>query len=124
MIGRSAQNDKSADEITRNILQSEAYPDANRAGKNGQRFEVNAGVLQDNENADDEDNIGSDLRDRVLKRAIETAVNEEAIKEKTLRPRRNPKDQDKQANEEKNLQQADRNPGYRRTPGEGNAEAR
>ena len=84
---------------------------------------MNAGVFQDNENADDEDNIGSDLRDCVLQRAIETAVNEEAIKEKTLRPRRNPKDEDKQANEEKNLQQADGNPGYRRTPGEGNAEA-
>jgi hypothetical protein len=92
-VGRLRRPD--ADEITRNILQSEAYPHANRAGKNGQRFEVNAGVLQDNENADDEDNIRSDLRNCVLQRAIETAVNEEAIKEKTLRPGRNPKDQDK-----------------------------
>ena len=90
------QNDEAADEIARDILQTEADADADCAGKNGERAEMNAGVLEDDENADDQDDVADDLRDRVLERAIEAAVDEEAIEEKSLRARGNPEDRDQQ----------------------------
>ena len=105
------QDDEAADEIARDILQAETDADANRAGKNGQRLEVDAGVLQDDENADDEDEVGGDLRDRVLERAIEPAVDEETVEEKTLRPRGKPKDQEEEADEKENLERLIGTPG-------------
>ena len=90
------QDDETADEIAGDILQAEADTNADRAGKNGERAEMDPGVFQNNEDADDEDEIADDLRDGVLERAVETAVDEEAIEEKTLRARRNPKDRDEQ----------------------------
>ena len=87
------QNDQAADEIARDILQAKTDADADRAGENGQRLEVNAGVLQDNEDANDEDDVRCDLRDRVLQRAIKSAVDEEAVEKKSLRARGNPEDE-------------------------------
>ena len=60
------QNDEPADEIARDILQAKADPDADRAGENSQRAEMNAGVLEHDEDADDQDEIADDLRDGVL----------------------------------------------------------
>ncbi len=101
----------------------EADADTDRASENGQGLEMDAGVLQDDENADDEDDVGGDLRDRVLERAIEAAVDEEAVKEEAFRARGNPEDEKEQADEQENLEEADRHAGERRAPGEGNAEA-
>lgn len=50
-------------------------------------------------------------------------MDEEAVKEKTLRPRGDPKDEKEQADEEENLEQTDRHTWEGRVPGEGNAEA-
>ena len=116
------ENDETTDEIARDILQTEADADADRARKDRQRLEVNAGVLQDDENANDKDDVGDDLRDCVLERAIEPAMDEEAIEEKALRTRRNPEDEKEQRNEQKNLHQADRDAWDRRRPCEGNPE--
>jgi hypothetical protein len=66
--------------------------------------------------------LAADLRDRILERAIETAVDEEAIKKEAFRPRREPKDKDQQANQEKELQKTDRHPRQRCAPGERDAE--
>ena len=60
------QNDEAADKIAGDILQTKADPNADGAGKNSERAEMNAGVFQNNKNADDEDEIADDLRDRVL----------------------------------------------------------
>jgi hypothetical protein len=76
------QNDEAADKIAGDILQPEADADTNRAGKNGQGGKVDAGVVQDDENADNKDDITDDLRDGVLQRPIQAAVYEEPVKEK------------------------------------------
>ena len=102
------QNDETADEIAGDILQAEADTDADRAGKNGERAEMDPGVFEDDENADDEDEIADDLRDGVLQRTVEPAVDQKAIEEKTLRARRNPKDRDQQRHQEKNLDETER----------------
>jgi len=116
------QNDQAADKVARDVLQTKTDADADRARENGQRLEMNAGVLQDNEDADDEDDVRCDLRDGVLQRAIKPAVDEKAVKKKSLGARRNPKDDDQQSDEEENLQQANRDAGQGRAPGEGDAE--
>src|SRR4029077_5375729 len=76
------QNDQAADEIAGDVLQSEANAYADRAGKNGERAEMNTGIVQHHENANDQDDIANDLRDGVLQRAIQPAVYEEAVKQK------------------------------------------
>ena len=60
------QNDQAADEIAGDILEPE--PDANTdgAGENSQRAEVNAGIVENNENADDQHNVADNLSNRVL----------------------------------------------------------
>ena len=102
------QNDQAADEIAGDVLQTEADADADRAGENGERAEMNAGVLEHDEDADDQDEVADDLRDGVLQGAIEPAVDEEAIEKKTLRARRDPEDGDQQRDEQENLNQAER----------------
>ena len=113
------QNDEAADEIARDILQAKADPNADGAGKNGERAEMDAGVFQDNKNADDEDEIADDLRDGVLQRAIEPAVDEKAVEQKTLRPRRNPEDRDEQRDQQKNLDETERDSRQGRVPESG-----
>ena len=60
------QDDQAADKIACDILQTEADAHADRARKNCQRPEMNAGIIENNKNADDEDDVADDLRDRVL----------------------------------------------------------
>ena len=115
------QDDETADEIARDILQAEPDTHADGAGKNGQRAEMDAGVFQNDKNADDEDEVADDLRDGVLQGAIETAVDQKAIEEKALRARRNPEDGDEQRNEQKNLDETERDSWQRRVPREWNA---
>ena len=57
-----------------------------------------------------------------LERAIEPAVDQEAVEKKSLRSRGNPEDQHQQADEEKNLEEADRQSRQSRAPGERNSE--
>ena len=66
-------------------MQAEADTDTDRAGENGKRAEMDAGILQDNENADDQNDVADDLRDGVLKRAIQAAVDQKPIEEKSFR---------------------------------------
>ena len=73
-------------------MRAEAYTDADGASEDGKRAQMNAGVLENNENADDEDDVADDLRNRVLKRTIEAAVGEKTIKEETFRAGRDPED--------------------------------
>ena len=115
------QDDEAADEIARDILQPESDAHADRAGENGERAEMNAGVLEHDENADDQDEVADDLRDGVLQRAIEPAVDEKAVEEKSLRPRRKPKDRDEQRDQEEDLNETERDSRQRRSPAQRNA---
>src|SRR5207237_10383852 len=69
------QDDETADEIARNILQTKTDTHAHGPSENRQRSEMDARVLENNKNADDEDQIADDLRDRKLQRAVETTLN-------------------------------------------------
>src|SRR5438874_389552 len=75
------QDDQAANEIAGDVLQSEANPYADRAGENGERPQMNPGIVQHDENANDQDDVADDLRDGILQRAIQPAVYEESVKE-------------------------------------------
>ena len=68
-----SQNHETADKVACDILQTETDAHADRAGENRQRSEMNAGIIENNKNADDEDDVADDLRNRVLQRTIESA---------------------------------------------------
>ena len=107
------EDDQAADKIARDILQSKSDPDADRAGENGQRAEINAGVLEHDEDAHDQDEVAHDLGDGVLQGPIQPAVHQEAVEKKSLRPRRKPKDRDEQRDQQEHLDEAElhRRPG-------------
>src|SRR5947209_13435835 len=77
---------------------------------------MNPGVLEDDENADDEDQVADDLSDGVLERAVEAASHKIAIEEEALCSRRDPKNREHQGDQEKKLEQAQRDSGERRSP--------
>ena len=60
------QNHQAADKIARDILETEADAHADRARKNCQGPGMNAGIIENNKNADDENDVADDLRNRVL----------------------------------------------------------
>src|SRR5207237_7363679 len=101
--GPFGQDDETADEIARDILQPEADPDTDRTGENRERAEMNAGVLENDEDADDEDQIADDMRDRVLQGAVQPALDQEAVEKETLCPRGKPEDRDEHPDEEEHL---------------------
>src|SRR4029077_12087967 len=74
------QNDQAANEIAGDVLQSESNADTERTGKNGERPKMDAGIVQHDENANDQDDVADDLRDSVLQRPIQPAVYQEAVK--------------------------------------------
>ena len=76
------QNDQAANEIAGDVLQSESNAYADRTGKNGERPKMNAGIVQHDENANDQDDVADDLRNSVLQRPIQPAVYQEAVKQK------------------------------------------
>jgi len=115
------QNDKAADEVAGDILQPKADADTDRAGKNGESGKVNAGVVQNNENANNKDDIADDLRDGVLQRPIQAAVYEEAVKEKWFCPRRYPKNSEEEGNEQENLDERERDARQRSIPSQRDA---
>jgi hypothetical protein len=97
------QNNQTADEIAGDVLKSETDTDPNCAREYSQRGQMNSRVLQDNENANDQDDIADDLGNRVLERTIESTLSKQPVKKKTLRPRRNPEDGNQKRDEQKNL---------------------
>jgi hypothetical protein len=77
--GPFRKDHQAADKVARNILEAEADADADRAREHGQRAEMDSGVLENNEDADDEDEVADDLGDRVLEGTVEAALNEEPV---------------------------------------------
>ena len=82
---------------------------------------MNAGVVQNNKNANNEDDIADDLGDGVLQRPIQAAVNEEAIKQERFCPRRNPKNCEKESDEQENLDECERDARQRSIPSQRDA---
>src|SRR5437868_2289150 len=76
------QDHQAADEIAGNILQAETDTDADGAGENSERTEMNPGVLEHDKNANDQDEVADDLRERVLKGPVETAGTQEGVEAK------------------------------------------
>src|SRR4029077_5780638 len=97
------ENDQAADEVARDILETESDTDTDCTRENCQGSEMNACIIQNDKNADDQYNIANDLRNRVLERAVEAALGEKAIKEEMFGSGRNPEDRDQQGNQEENL---------------------
>src|SRR6185295_16062818 len=98
-----------------------ADADADCTGKNGESGKVNPGVVQNYENANNEDDIADDLRDGVLQRPIQAAVYEEAVKEKRSCPRRYPKNSEEEGDEQENLDERERDARQRSIPGQRDA---
>ena len=82
---------------------------------------VNPGVVQNYENANNEDDIADDLRDGVLQRPIQAAVYEEAVKEKRSCPRRYPKNSEEEGDKQENLDERERDARQRSIPGQRDA---
>ena len=70
------QDHQATDEIAGDVLQPEADAHANRACENRQRAQVNAGVFQNNQNADYQHDVGDDLGNGVLEGAIQSALSQ------------------------------------------------
>ena len=115
------QDHQAADEIARDILQAEADPYTDRACKDSQRAEMNAGIFQNNQNANYQHDVADDLGDGVLERTIESAVDEKPIKKKAFRSGGDPKNRDQDGDKQKNLEKTKRNGWERRVPGQRNA---
>src|SRR5690348_17181732 len=101
------QNHQATDEIARDVLQTKPNTDANCPRENSQSAQMNAGVIEDNENADDQDDVADNLSDRVLQRAVETTLSEETVKQEPFRARREPKDCDQQRDQQKKLEETE-----------------
>src|SRR5215216_1060876 len=82
--GPLRQYDETADEITGDILQAKSDTDANRTSKNRQCGEMDASVLQNEENANHQHDVADDLGNRVLQRPLEPAVRKQPVEKKTF----------------------------------------
>jgi len=109
--GSFGQDHQATDEIARDILQTEADPYTDRACKNSQRAEMNAGIFQNNQNANYQHDVADDLGDGVLQRAIKSALGKESVEQESLRPGRQPKHRDQQRDEQENLEETERDAG-------------
>ena len=59
----------------------QAKPDANTdcTGEHREGAQVNPGIIEHNEEPNDQDNVADDLRDGVLQRAIESAFRKKTL---------------------------------------------
>ena len=99
------ENEQTADEITRDVFQTEPHAYTNCAGEYRQRTKVDAGIVENDDDPDDQHDVADDLRNGVLERTIQSTLSEESIKEKALRSRRNPEHGNQQSDKQKNLKE-------------------
>ena len=64
------KNEQAADEITRNVFQTEPEAYADRSRKDRQRSEVNTGIVENNDDPDDQHDVADDLGNGVLEGTI------------------------------------------------------
>ena len=104
--GSFREDDQSADEVARDVLQSEPDADADSARKDRQRRKIQTGALQRDKNTDDQHEVAAYLRNRVLQRAIQAAFAQKPVKEEALRDGCEPEDDRDQRNELEDLRKA------------------
>src|SRR4029453_18420266 len=86
-----SKNEQTADEVTRNVFQTESQTHTYRAGEYRQRSEMDAGIVQNDNDPDDQHDVADDLRNGVLERTIKPALRQQPVEKKTFRPRGKPK---------------------------------
>src|SRR4029453_18201810 len=79
-----SKNEQTAHEVTRNVFQTEPETHAYRTGEYRQRSEMNAGIVQNDEDPDDQHDVADDLRNGVLERTIKPALCKQLVKKKAL----------------------------------------
>src|SRR5690242_21149647 len=82
---------------------------------------MNPGVLQHNNDADDQHGIAHDLSNRVLEGPIESGVLEESLEQQTFGSRRQIKYQNQQSNQHEDLDEAEVDTGQTLTPRQWNS---
>src|ERR687891_1023154 len=86
-----SKNEQTANEVTRNVFQTESQTHTYRAGEYRQRSEMDAGIVQNDNNPDDQHDVADDLGNGVLERTIKPALRQKPVEKKTFRPRGKPK---------------------------------
>ena len=81
--------------------ETNAHPDCAR--ENRQRSEVDAGIIQNDENPDDEHDVTDDLRDGVLQGPVDATFGQEPVEQESFRAGREPENSDEQRDQKKNL---------------------
>ena len=100
-----SKNEQAADEITRDVFQTEPNAYADRAGEYRQRAEVDTGIVENDDDPDDQHDVTDDLRNGVLERTIQSALSKESVKKKALRSRGDPKNGNQERDKQKNLKE-------------------
>src|SRR5690606_23349401 len=98
------QNDQSANEIIRNVLQAETDTDTDRAGENIQRRQIYSNGLKYDQEPDEKDQITRDRADRVLRAVIESRSPRQAGTEKPFEFCRKIDQRDRQQKRVKNAE--------------------
>jgi hypothetical protein len=104
--GTFREHHQSADEITGDVLQSEADPDADRAREDCQGRQIQPCALQRDKNANGQHQITTYLRDGVLQRTIQAALAQEPVEKEPLRRRGEPENDRNQCDELEDLDKA------------------
>src|ERR1700730_8516569 len=82
---------------------------------------MNSSIFENDKNTDNEHDIADDLRNGVLERALQSAVDQDAREKEPLRARGNPKDDDEQRDKQKELNETEADSRQRRAPRQRNA---
>jgi len=84
--GAFDEKDEPADEIIGDVLQAEADPDAEGSGQDRHGTQVDAGRLEDHDQADGNDDVADDCADRQSDSQFHAALGEEACDDPDLQP--------------------------------------
>src|SRR5512133_3007747 len=116
-----SKNEQTADEVTRNVFQTEPETHAYRTREYRQRSEMNAGIVQNDDDPDDQHDVADDLRNGVLERTIKAALRKESVEKKTFRSRGKPEHRHQQRDQQENLNEAQIDCRKRRGPSQRNS---
>ena len=82
--GTFGQNEQAADEIAGDVFQTKSHAYAHGAGEHGQRSNMDAGILQNDDDPDDQHRVADYLGNCMLQSAVETASGQDTIKKETF----------------------------------------
>src|SRR5579862_5786608 len=117
------QDDETADEVARDVLQAEYQPHAHRSREHGERGKVHPRVLQRDQDAGHEHHVAEYLAHGVLQRLVHAAAGQEALHQEFLPPRGKPEDDGHEHDEPQQAAEADADARDRRLPRDWQARA-